>query len=78
MPQELLSTPELCAVVGITDRTIRRWIARRWIDPDRVEQGDSHAYIWKPRDLAVAKRLKHFKPVAVERKRRFELALGLQ
>lgn len=76
MPQELYSTPELCQLVGITDRTIRRWIARRWIDPQRVELGDSHAYVWKPKDVAVAKRLKLHKPLA--RKRRFELALGVQ
>lgn len=76
MPQELYSTPELCQLVGVTDRTIRRWIARRWIAPERVELGDSHAYVWSARDIAFAKRLKLHKPVG--RKRRFELALGVQ
>ncbi len=72
----LYSTPQLCELVGIADRTIRRWISRGWIDPERVELGDSHAYVWKPRDVALAKRLKLDKPIG--RKRRFELALGVQ
>jgi len=29
LSQELYSTPEPCQLVGITDRTIRRWIAKR-------------------------------------------------
>lgn len=74
MPQELYSTPELCQLVGITDRTIRRWISRGWIDPERVALGDACAYVWNARDVAVAKRLKVQKPVP--RKRRFEQLLS--
>lgn len=74
MPQELYSTPELCQLVQISDRTIRRWISRGWINPERVSLGDACAYVWNARTLGVAKRLKVQKPV--QRKRRFEQLLA--
>ena len=42
--EQLYSTPWLCELVVVTDRTIRRWISRGWTAPLRVQLGETRRF----------------------------------